>query len=131
MTELLTSDTLLACSFGEAPAPFQALDLPGKMVIMGAFTTATIEEIAPEVNIPTFVMCSSMANPEVASATAAALGVLTPMPCVPLIAAPWDPPSGIMTYNGVPLATVSSKCLCSWGGEISVEEPIETIVTTT
>ena len=55
---------------------------------------------------------------------------LTPMPCVPVIPAPWEPPSEILFYAGLPLATVQSKCLCTWAGEISVSEPAETIVTT-
>ncbi|MDR2437860.1 MAG: DUF4280 domain-containing protein, partial [Planctomycetaceae bacterium] len=44
----------------------------------------------PIVNLATFGMCSSPANPAVAAATAAALGVLTPMPCIPVTVAPLD-----------------------------------------
>ncbi len=45
---------------------------------------ATIQDIAPNANISSFGMCKSLANPQVASATAAALGVLTPrLACSP------------------------------------------------
>ena len=57
----------------------------------GGPLAATIMDYAPLVNILPFGMCSSLANPSVASATAAALGVLTPMPCIPVIPAPWVP----------------------------------------
>ena len=128
MPELLTTGCMLTCTFGDTPSAFVALELPGKPVIEGAMTTATIMEIAPIDNILPFVMCNSLANPEVAAATSAALGVLTPMPCVPVIPDPWDPPSINMFFEGLPLATVESKCLCTWGGEISVDSPAEVFV---
>lgn len=130
MPELLTTGCMLTCSFGLTPSAFIALDLPGKPVIMGALAAATMMEIAPIENILPFGMCSSLANPEVAAATAAALGVLTPMPCVPVVPDPWDPPSAILTYADLPLATIESKCLCAWGGEIAVDAPAEFNVTT-
>lgn len=130
MAEMLTTGCLLKCSQGMTPSVFIALEMPGKPVILGAMTTATIMEIAPFENILPFGMCKSLANPEVAAATAAADGDLTPMPCVPVVPAPWEPPSEILFYAGLPLATVQSKCLCTWAGEIAVEEPVETVMTT-
>lgn len=129
MAELLTTGCLLKCSQGSAPMPFVALPLPGKPVVMG-LPTATIMEIAPLANIPSFVMCKSLANPQVAAATSAAQGSLTPMPCVPVVPAPWAPPSAILSYAGMPLATIQSKCLCTWAGEIAVQQAAETIMTT-
>ena len=129
MPELLTTGCLLTCSFGDIPSAFLALELPGKPVINEALPTATIMEIAPIDNIPPFGMCASPANPEVIAATAAALGVLTPMPCVPVVPDPWDPPSPNLSYADLPLATVESKCLCAWGGEIAVDAPAEFNVT--
>lgn len=129
MPEFLTTGCMLTCSFGVTPSAFIALELPGKPVIMG-MTTATFTEIIPIDNVPPFGMCSSIANPEVASATAAALGVLTPMPCVPVIAEPWDPPSESVSFEGMPLALVSSTCMCAWGGEIAVDVPAEFVATT-
>jgi hypothetical protein len=122
MPELLTTGCMLTCSFGASPAPFDALELPGKPVVDG-FPAAAIDEIVPLLNVPSFVMCKSVANPEVAAATAAALGVLTPMPCVPVIADPWEPPSPVLKFAELPLATVLSKCVCAWGGMVSVDVP--------
>ncbi|MGE0418231.1 MAG: DUF4280 domain-containing protein [Acetobacteraceae bacterium] len=130
MPELLTTGCLLSCTFGITPSVFIALELPGKPVIMEALSTATIMEIIPFENILPFGMCESLANPEVAAATAAALGVLTPMPCIPVIPDPWEPPSELMSYSDLPLATIESKCMCAWGGEISVDAPAEFTVTT-
>ena len=129
MPELLTTGCVLTCTFGITPSVFITEPLPGKPVIEGALDAATIMDIIPFDNILPFGMCESLANPEVAAATAAALGVLTPMPCVPLIPDPWEPPSLMMFYEALPLATVESKCLCAWGGEISVDAPTEFIVT--
>jgi hypothetical protein len=84
---------------------------------------ATIMDNKPMANIPPFGMCNSMANPQVASATAAALGVLTPMPCVPVIAAPWTPGSPMVLIGGKPALNNMSKCMCNWGGVISINMP--------
>jgi Domain of unknown function (DUF4280) len=124
MPELLTMGCMLACTFGMAHMPFVALELPGKPTVDG-LPTASVADIMPLDNIPSFIMCKSPANPEVAAATAAALGVLTPMPCIPEIVAPWDPPSGVLVFGAMPLATIASKCMCAWGGSISVEVPSE------
>ena len=125
MPELLTTGCALTCSFGLTPSVFIADELPAAPVVNEAFAAATIVQIVPIMNIPPFGMCSSPANPEVIAATAAALGVLTPMPCVPLIPAPWAPPSILLTADEMPLATVESKCLCAWGGMISVTAPAQ------
>ena len=72
------------------------------------------------VNIPPFGMCMSLANPMVAAATAAALGVLTPMPCIPVTTAPWMPGSPTVHCGGMPVVNDSSKCMCAYGGVISI-----------
>jgi len=84
---------------------------------------ATIMDFAPITNIPTFGMCMSIANPEVASATAAALGVLTPMPCVPATAAPWVPGAPTVLISNFPALDNTSKCMCSYAGVISITMP--------
>jgi hypothetical protein len=68
----------------------------------------------------TFGMCSNPANPAVASATAAAFGVLTPMPCVPVTPAPWMPGCPTVTVCKRLLLNSTSKLMCAYGGVISV-----------
>ncbi len=114
----LVTGTMLQCTMGAAPAVFNAK--PGAPLVNGALPVATIDQILPA-NIPPFGMCQSMGNPAVVSATAAAQGVLTPQPCVPNVVAPWTPPSICVSNSMIQLATVSSQCVCAFGGAISAK----------
>jgi len=87
---------------------------------------ANIMDNKPMVNIAPFGMCMSMANPQVAAATAAALGVLTPQPCIPNTAAPWAPGSPTVLVGNMPALNESSKLMCNWGGVISITFPGQT-----
>ena len=113
----------LQCSFGMAPSVLNVL--PANKV-MTSMAIATIMDKNPMVNIMPFGMCSSMANPQVASATAAALGVLTPMPCIPVIASPWTPGSPTVLIGGYPALNQTSKLMCNWGGVIQITNPAVT-----
>lgn len=73
-------------------------------------------------NIAPFAMCSSTMNPQVQAATAAAGGVFTPMPCMPAVSLPWSP-GGDVLISGVPALMENGKCLCQWGGQISITKP--------
>ena len=97
---------MLQCSFGAAPSSMVVL--PANRTMAGGVPAATIMDNAPLVNIMPFGMCSSPANPTVAAATAAALGVLTPMPCVPATAAPWAPGAPTATIGG--MAALDNNC---------------------
>lgn len=110
----------LMCSFGVAPSTLVVL--PTNRVMTGT-PAANIMDNKPIVNIPPFGMCTSMANPTVASATAAALGVLTPMPCVPATAAPWVPGSPTVLIGNMPALNSDSKLMCNWGGVIQITVP--------
>ena len=57
--------------------------------------------------------------PRVMVATAAAMGVLTPMPCVPATVA-WAPGCPTVTVCKRPLLNSTSKLTCSYGGVIQV-----------
>ena len=109
------------CSFGAGPSLLSVL--PQNRTMTGGSPAANIMDNKPMVNILTFGMCSSPANPTVASATSAALGVLTPMPCVPVIPAPWVPGSPTVMIGGMPALNNTSKCMCSWAGVISIVSP--------
>ncbi len=111
---------MLQCSFGAAPSSLVVL--PDKCVLTGT-PAANIMDNKPIVNVPPFGMCSSIANPTVASATAAALGVLTPMPCVPVIPAPWAPGAPTVLIAEMPALDSSSMLMCTWGGVIKINSP--------
>lgn len=111
----------LMCSFGMAPSSLSVL--PANRVNAGGPSAANIMDNKPMVNILPFGMCSSPANPTVAAATAAAMGVLTPMPCIPATAAPWAPGSPTVLIGGMPALNNSSKLMCSYGGVIQVTVP--------
>jgi hypothetical protein len=84
---------------------------------------ANIMDHKPLVNIMPFGMCQSPANPTVAAATAAALGVLTPMPCVPATASPWIVGAPTALLANMPALNNSSKLMCNWGGVIQIVNP--------
>lgn len=106
------------CSFGVAPTPLTFLPTP--RVMIGGMTAGTIADVIPMANIKPFGMCTSLANPTVAAATVAALGVLTPMPCVPTIAGPWTPVAPRTLIGGKPALASGSTCQCIWGGVVTM-----------
>lgn len=120
MPQLVTSGAMMMCTFGLAPGTLNVL--PANRTLAGA-PAANIMDSKPMVNIPPFGMCTSIANPSVAAATAAALGVLTPMPCVPVTAAPWAPGSPTVMIGNMPALNNTCKCMCNWGGVISITFP--------
>ncbi len=119
---LVTTGTMLQCSFGVAPSTLNVLPTP---CVMAGAPAATIMDNAPMVNVMPFGMCNCPANPMVAAATAAALGVLTPMPCVPATAAPWAPGSPTVLIGGMPALQNDSKLMCNWGGVIQIVTPAQ------
>lgn len=118
----VVNNALLQCSFGVAPSPLTVI--PKGMPVQGcSMFAANIMDNIPMANIKPFGMCSSLANPTVAAATAAALGVLTPMPCIPVTPAPWAPGCPTVLINNFPALNNSSKCMCTWAGVISIIMP--------
>ena len=111
---------MLQCSFGAAPSTLNVL--PAARVMAG-MPLASIMDYVPMVNVMPFGMCSCPANPTVASATAAALGVLTPMPCIPMLTAPWTPGSPTVLVGGKPALNNTCKLMCAYGGVIQITNP--------
>lgn len=112
------SGATLQCSFGLAPSTLVVL--PTNQLNTGFMPAANIMDNKPLVNILPFGMCTCPANPTVASATAAAMGVLTPMPCIPATVAPWAPGAATVMLGNMPALDDVSKLMCSYGGVISV-----------
>jgi hypothetical protein len=122
MAQLVCSGAIITCTFGLTPAPLTVIPA-GAPVQTSTLPAANVSASQPMVNIPSFGMCSCLANPEVAAATTAAQGVLTPMPCVPATGTPWIPGSAKVQINGLPALTSTCQCQCLWGGIISVSFP--------
>lgn len=121
MAIAVASGAQLQCTFGLAPGTLNVL--PTGRVNADGMPMANIMDHKPNVNIAPFGMCNSMANPQVASATSAAQGVLTPMPCIPNTTSPWTPGSMKVKIKNQSALTASDKCMCTWGGSISVVNP--------
>jgi hypothetical protein len=111
----------LMCSFGAAPSALVVL--PTNRVTCSKVPAANIMDHVPLVNIMPFGMCMSIANPTVAAATSAALGVLTPMPCIPATSAPWVVGAPTVTIGKQPALDNISTCMCNWAGVITITNP--------
>lgn len=128
MPLVVVADALLVCSFGTTPSTLGVLPSGPNVRQAGGKLVATIMDVRPQVNIRPFGLCSSLSNPQVAAATAAANGVLTPQPCIPVTSAPWAPGAARMTHGGLNVLTDVSRCACAWGGQISVQTAGQTTV---
>lgn len=117
----------LKCSFGTTPSSLVVLPR-GSLITAGGPLAANIMDHMPMVNIMPFGLCNTVTNPAVASATSAALGVLTPMPCIPVTTTPWVPGSPTVPLNNAPALNNTSTCLCTWLGVISIINAGQTIV---
>lgn len=111
---------MATCSFGMAPS---SLVVIRPKILAGTMPAANIMDNAPMANVLPFGVCTSLANPAVAAATAAALGVLTPMPCVPVTPAPWVPGKPTILVANMPALDSDSKLMCMWAGVIAFTTP--------
>jgi len=127
MANLVCMGALMQCSFGAAPASLSVLPTNG---VLTGTPAANIMDHVPMLNIMPFGVCSSLANPTVATATTAALGVLTPMPCIPVTSAPWLPGAPTVLLANMPALNNQSKLLCAWGGVIQINLPGQFTTTT-
>ena len=114
MPNLVCSGATLQCSFGTTPATFAA---SGTQTSAGS-PAGVVTDVAAA-NVPPFGMCMSLSNPQVAAATAAASGTLTPQPCQPVLS-PWSPGSAHVTISEAGALDDSSQCNCTWSGVVTV-----------
>jgi hypothetical protein len=103
----------LMCPMGMATSKLMVL--PKNKVMTDGKPAANIMD-----NILPFGNCISPANPATAAATTAALGVLTPAPCLPNPVGPWAPGSPTVLLAGPPSLNMTSKLICAAGGVIQV-----------
>jgi hypothetical protein len=123
MPQQVCNGAMLQCTMGMAPSTLTVL--PVNRVTTSDQPDANIMDYIPLVNIMPFAMCMSPANPEVASATAAAMGVLTPMPCIPVTTSPWVPGAPTVLLAGNPTLDSTSTLMCMWAGVIQIVMPGE------
>ena len=114
---LMVHGTLLACKpWGMVPAPLTVLPL--NRVLTNKRPTATQIDTVPLMNIPSFGMCTSMANPAVL-----ATAPVFKAPCMPAPVGPWMMPSMRVMGGGKPFITTSACLMCMWGGMIKAQMP--------
>ncbi|MBN1960765.1 MAG: DUF4280 domain-containing protein [Deltaproteobacteria bacterium] len=121
MALLVIHGAQLKCSMGSAPGTLSVL--PDDNTNCEDQYAATIQAYQPNTNISPFGLCRSLANPQVAAATAAANGTLTPQPCEPVTTSPWTPGSNSVKIGKQAALTPDSKCNCQYGGVIEITSP--------
>ena len=110
-----TMGSMLRCSFGAMPVPL--IVIPSARVVIGVLPAAAIIDNKPFVNIITFGICTSPANPAFAACSA----VGAPTPCIPMVPGPWIPMAPTVLLGGFPILTTGSTALCAYAGVITVQ----------
>ncbi len=123
MRRLVLHGATLGCTHGSSTALLSIV--PGRRPNA---LVATVRDHASLMNIAPFGLCSSLSNPRVAAATAAAQGNLTPQYCVPHTPGPWTQPEPAVDVDGVEALHECATCRCAWGGRISVKPSPEVSV---
>jgi len=103
---------IVRCQFGMAQS---VLNVSGEIPI------ASMRDFVPFENVQPFGACVCPQNPTVAAAMVG--GVVTPMPCVPVIEQPWEVPGSHLVIEGVPGLSPTATLRCRWGGVISLVLP--------
>lgn len=125
MGSVVVSGANIKCTMGQGAG---TLNVTSQLICKaGKKHIATVQDTIPMANVGTCGMCISMANPIVASATAAALGVLTPQPCIPSPVGMWMP-VGKIKISGIPSVSADATLICSYAGTISIVSTGQVIV---
>lgn len=120
MSMCVSGGATLTCSFGTAAS---TLMVTADKKVTSTMPLATIMDNVLTKNIMPFGMCTSLNNPTVASATSAAMGTLTPMPCTPIFLAPWAPGSSSVLIGNIPALNKDSKLACMYSGVVQITNP--------
>lgn len=112
------SKAKIKCSNGDKISTLTVF--PDRTIWLTGQPQANISDHIPMRNIAPFGKCHTVAYPATGSATAAAHGKLTPMPCVPNTPFPWLGGKTDVILKGQPALLKSSKCKCVWGGTITI-----------
>jgi len=144
----VTSTATLKCPFGSACSSL--IVLPTKRVLLSGKPMANIKDSKSIMNVPPFGLCSSLLNPTVALASAAAMSIPMPsmssiidnvingsddedssstinlnvvsMPCIPNIVGNWKHGKADYIVGGQPALLKSCKLTCMWGGVITIKK---------
>jgi hypothetical protein len=107
MPDLVCTGATLQCSFGALPSTFAA---SGTQTAAGS-PVGVVTDMTPA-NVLPFGVCSSPSNP--------GAGAVVPPPCLPVLAASWQPGSAQVTIDGVSALDDSCTCTCTWAGLVTV-----------
>jgi hypothetical protein len=111
MSEQVVEGAELRCSFSTVPGFISVLPL-ARVTVQGRLA-ASVRDCEPFVNISSFEVCSSPANPAVEAGAPEG-------PCVPEIVAPWEPGAENVLVGGFPALNEESMCECALGGVITI-----------
>ncbi|HRX60520.1 MAG TPA: DUF4280 domain-containing protein [Candidatus Competibacter sp.] len=106
---------MLKCACAVPPGISTLVVLPQNRTMTSSQPAANIMDNKPMINILPFGMCISPTNPAFVSATAAAFGVPTPVPCTPLTPAPWITGSPTVMLGNMPALNNTSILACALG----------------
>lgn len=126
MPKQVVNGAKLVCSGSVAPTPSILGVLPIFQTYSSSQVCATIQDHVPQVNIKPFGACKMPSNPQVASATTAAAGVLTPQPCIPVTPDPWTAGAPTFFIGSIKALDDTCKLSCKWAGIITVMDPGQT-----
>ncbi|MCR5520645.1 MAG: DUF4280 domain-containing protein [Lachnospiraceae bacterium] len=126
MGVLVKAGATLTCTFATGTSTLMTTAQMNS--VTSGSPAATINDCAPVTNIPPFPACTSMSNPAVSAATAAALGVLTPSTCIPTIAGSWTAEKTNVSIGGSVCLTSGCQLSCGYGGVIKIASPGQTKV---
>ncbi len=114
---------VLKCAMAVPPGIGTLTVAPLHRMLTSNQPAANINDFVPLLNIPSFGMCMSVTNPLVIAATSAALGVPTPVPCLPITITPWAAGAPTVILDGAPALDNISTLTCVMGGTIAIMMP--------